>query len=210
MIFLLEMAGTIAFAISGAVVGINKKMDIFGVAILAMTTAVGGGIIRDIILNITPPAAFRDPAFAVTGLLVGLLVFLPGVRRLLQKNRQLYEKTVLLMDSIGLGMFSVVGVQAAFSDAEQANLFLAVFVGVMTGVGGGVLRDVFAQNMPYIFVRHFYACASILGALTAALLWGHTMLAIPAGALVTVTLRLIAASRKWSLPRAKLGESCAG
>jgi len=62
----------------------------------------------------------------------------------------------------------------------------------------------------YIFVRHFYACASILGALTAALLWGHTMLAIPAGALVTVTLRLIAASRKWSLPRAKLGESCAG
>jgi len=75
MVFFLELIGTVAFAISGAVVGIQKKMDIFGVAILAMTTAVGGGIIRDVILNITPPAAFRNPVFTLSSIVIGIIVF---------------------------------------------------------------------------------------------------------------------------------------
>ena len=133
-----EILGTIAFAISGAVVAISKKMDIFGVAILGMTTAVGGGILRDLILGITPPAAFQSPGYALTAIAVSLLVFLPPVRRLLHWNEKLYETALLLFDAIGLGIFTVIGVQTAYIARGELNVFLAIFVGVVTGCGGGV------------------------------------------------------------------------
>lgn len=204
ILFALEIIGTIAFAISGAVVGIQKKMDIFGVCILGLTASVGGGILRDLILNITPPAAFQNPAFAVTAILVSILFFIPAVRNAFE-HRKVYEALILIMDSIGLGLFTVVGVQVATAAMPERNLFLITFVGVLTGVGGGILRDVFAGNTPYIFIKHFYACASIIGAWTCALLWPLTgsAAAMIAGAAVTVILRLLAARFRWSLPRAK-------
>ena len=109
------------------------------------------------------------------------------------------------MDSIGLGLFTVVGVQVATAAMPERNLFLITFVGVLTGVGGGILRDVFAGNTPYIFIKHFYACASIIGAWTCALLWPYTgsVPAMIAGAALTVVLRLLAAHFRWSLPKAK-------
>ena len=158
-----EILGTIAFAVSGAVVAISKKMDIFGVAILGMTTAVGGGILRDLILGITPPAAFQSPGYALTSIAVSMLVFLPPVRRLLHWNEKLYDTALLLFDAIGLGIFTVIGVQTAYIATGELNAFLAIFVGVVTGCGGGVMRDVFAGSPPYIFVKHFYATASLLG-----------------------------------------------
>ena len=205
ILFVLEIIGTIAFAVSGAVVGIQKKMDIFGVCILGLTAAVGGGILRDLILNITPPAAFRTPAFAVTAILVSILLFIPAVRNMFEHGRKIYDAMILFMDSIGLGLFTVVGVQVASAAMPEPNLFLTTFVGVLTGVGGGILRDVFAGNTPYIFIKHFYACASIIGAWTCALLWPHTgsVPAMIAGATVTVVLRLLAARFRWSLPKAK-------
>ncbi len=204
ILFILEIIGTIAFAVSGAVVGIQKKMDIFGVCILGLTASVGGGILRDLILNITPPAAFQNPVFALTALLVSILFFVPAVRNAFE-HRKFYEALILVMDSIGLGLFTVVGVQVATAAMPERNLFLITFVGVLTGVGGGLLRDVFAGNTPYIFIKHFYACASIIGAWTCALLWPLTgsAAAMIAGAAVTVILRLLAARFRWSLPRAK-------
>ena len=200
----LEIIGTIAFAISGAVVGIQKKMDIFGVCILGLTASVGGGILRDLILNITPPAAFRNAAFAVTAILVSILFFIPAVRNAFE-HRKVYEALILIMDSIGLGLFTVVGVQVATAAMPERNLFLITFVGVLTGVGGGILRDVFAGNTPYIFIKHFYACASIIGAWTCALLWplAGSVPAMIAGAALTMILRLLAARFRWSLPKAK-------
>lgn len=199
-----EILGTIAFAISGAVVAISKKMDIFGVAILGMTTAVGGGILRDLILGITPPAAFQSPGYALTAIAVALLVFLPPVRRLLHWNEKLYETALLLFDAIGLGIFTVIGVQTAYIARGELNAFLAIFVGVVTGCGGGVLRDMFASSPPYIFVKHFYATASILGAVACILLWNiGQMPAMLLGAAVTLALRLLAAYYRWSLPKAK-------
>lgn len=205
VLFILEMIGTIAFAISGAMVGIQKHMDIFGVSILGLTTAVGGGILRDLILNITPPAAFRDPAFAVTAILVSILLFVPSVHRIFEHTGRVRETLILAMDSVGLGLFTVVGVQVAESAAGERNLFLATFVGVLTGVGGGLLRDVFAGNMPYIFIKHFYACASIIGAWICALLWpvAGEAWAMLTGAAVVIILRFLAAHYRWSLPRAK-------
>ena len=141
-----EILGTIAFAVSGAVVAISKKMDIFGVAILGMTTAVGGGILRDLILGITPPAAFQSPGYALTSIAVSMLVFLPPVRRLLHWNEKLYDTALLLFDAIGLGIFTVIGVQTAYIATGELNAFLAIFVGVVTGCGGGVMRDVFAGS----------------------------------------------------------------
>ena len=199
-----EILGTIAFAVSGAVVAISKKMDIFGVAILGMTTAVGGGILRDLILGITPPAAFQSPGYALTSIAVSMLVFLPPVRRLLHWNEKLYDTALLLFDAIGLGIFTVIGVQTAYIATGELNAFLAIFVGVVTGCGGGVMRDVFAGSPPYIFVTHFYATASLLGAVACLLLWNiGQMPAMLIGAAVTLTLRLLAAHYRWSLPKAK-------
>jgi uncharacterized membrane protein YeiH len=205
ILFALEIIGTIAFAISGAIVGIQKKMDIFGVCILGVTASVGGGILRDLILNITPPAAFRNPAFAVTAVLVSVLFFIPSVRTAFEHRKKIYDALILMMDSIGLGLFTVVGVQVATDAMSERNLFLVTFVGVLTGVGGGLLRDIFAGNTPYIFIKHFYACASIIGAWTCALLWPVTgaVPAMAAGAVLTVILRMLAARFRWSLPKAK-------
>ena len=205
ILFALEIMGTIAFAVSGAIVGIQKKMDIFGVCILGLTASVGGGILRDLILNITPPSAFQNPAFAVTAILVSILLFIPSVRTAFEHRKWINDVLILIMDSVGLGLFTVVGVQVATAAMPERNLFLITFVGVLTGVGGGILRDIFAGNTPYIFIKHFYACASIIGAWTCALLWPHTgaVTAMIAGAAITVVLRLLAARFRWSLPKAR-------
>ena len=202
ILLVLEIIGTIAFAISGAIVGIKKKMDLFGVSILGLTTAVGGGIMRDLILNITPPAAFRTPIFAVTAVIVSIIVFLRPVYSSLEQKGTVYDILLLIMDSIGLGLFTVIGVQVAQTSSADANLFLITFVGVLTGVGGGILRDVFAGNTPYVFVKHFYACASIIGAWACALLWPvlGDIFSMAIGAVLTTILRLFAAYYRWSLP----------
>ncbi|MBP5621528.1 MAG: trimeric intracellular cation channel family protein [Thermoguttaceae bacterium] len=201
----LEIVGTVAFAISGAVVGIQKKMDIFGVCILGLTTAVGGGVLRDLILNISPPAAFLNPSFTLISILVSILTFIPAFRNALEYNRRTYDVLMLVMDSIGLGLFTVVGVQTALVSEVGANAFLATFVGALTGVGGGLMRDVFAGDPPSIFVKDFYACASIIGAWTCVLLWptvGENA-AMITGASSTIVLRLLAAKYQWSLPKAQ-------
>ena len=195
LFFVLELIGTIAFAASGAMVGLKKGMDIFGVAILGLCTAVGGGVIRDLVLGITPPVTFQDPVYAV---------FLPAVRSRLERGSRLYDVVMLLMDSIGLGVFTVVGVQSAYSVSSSYSIFLLAFVGVITGVGGGVLRDVLAGDTPYIFVKHFYACASLIGALLCSLAWmplGSTAATL-LGAAAVVALRLCAAYFRWNLPKA--------
>lgn len=196
LFFILEIIGTIAFSISGALTAIRKKMDIFGVVILGMTTAVAGGIIRDLILGITPPTAFVEPVYALVAIFVAAIIFIPVIRKALNK----LENVLLVMDSIGLAIFTVIGVRAGIG---FNNLFLSVFVGTVTGVGGGVLRDLFAGNRPYIFVKHFYACASIIGSIICALLWSTSeLIAMISGIASIFILRILAAIFKWSLPRA--------
>ncbi|MBP5453541.1 MAG: trimeric intracellular cation channel family protein [Lachnospiraceae bacterium] len=196
MIFVLEIIGTIAFAISGAMVGIEKKMDIFGVLVLGMTTAVGGGIIRDLLIGVVPPMAFQEPVFALTAIAVSIVVFLPFVRNRINK----ISKTILLMDSIGLGIFTVIGLRAG---APFENAFLSIFLALVTGVGGGVLRDVFAQDRPMIFVKHFYASAAIIGAVVSLLLWNiNVETSMIVGAATVIVLRILAAKFRWHLPKA--------
>ena len=202
-LFLLELLGTVAFAASGALVGMKKHMDIFGVAILGLTTAVGGGVLRDLILGVAPPTTFRSPVYAVVAICVALLFFLPAARRQLGRGRRVYETVLLYMDSVGLGVFTVSGVQTALLASDEHGLFLLVFVGVVTGIGGGIIRDVLAGRTPEVFVRNFYACASLAGALVCSLLCRPLGgAAAVLGALVVIVLRLCAVRFRWRLPRA--------
>ncbi len=201
-IFILEIIGTVAFSISGAMTAIKKRMDIFGVVTLGLITAVGGGVIRDLVLGITPPHTFNNPAYALASALTSICVFLPAVRRFFRRHTYLYDHMLFYMDTIGLAIFTVVGVQIAAAHAQQVSMFLFVFVGVVTGVGGGVLRDVLAQNTPYIFVKHVYASASLIGALICALLWKTPVpaAAMPVGAAVIIAIRMMSSHFRWSLP----------
>lgn len=203
-LLILEIIGTVAFAVSGAMTGLVKKMDIFGVVILGLTTAVGGGVIRDLVLGNTPPATFQDPVYAVVALVTALVLFLPQVRRLLIRNQALYDRVLFLMDAAGLGIFTVVGVRFAYAHVPQATLFLLIFVGVVTGAGGGVLRDIMAGDTPYIFVKHVYASASLVGAMVCGLLW-HRLGEMPSmmiGLGLVMLIRVLSRHFQWSLPKA--------
>ena len=205
-IFVVNLLGTIAFAASGAMIGLNKRMDIFGVCILGLTTATGGGVIRDLILGLTPPSAFRDPTCAMVALATSAVFFSRRMRHLLMHNQSRYDRLLFWMDTLGLGAFTVIGVELACSRAVRPTLFLLVFVGVITGVGGGVVRDLLAQEVPYIFVKHIYACASLVGAILCAGMWPHadSMDAMLVGMAAVVVIRILAAHYHWNLPKAKL------
>jgi len=199
----LDMVGVISFALSGAMTAMRKNMDIFGVCVLGVTTAVGGGILRDVLLGLTPPRAFEDPLHVMIALITALLIFIPRVRHALLRDQRIYELGLRLTDAAGLGIFTVNGLSIAIESGYGENSFLVIFVAVITGVGGGVLRDIFAGDRPYIFVRHVYACASIAGALAAAMLWPvDERLAMAAGVVLVLALRLLAVHYCWSLPKA--------
>ena len=200
-----ELLGTAAFAVSGALTAVNKKMDVLGVMILGLTTATGGGIIRDIVLGYTPPAAFRNPIYSLVALLTSLIIFLPPVRRSIGRHETAFNNVLEVVDAIGLGVFTVIGIQAAHAETNAHGVYLYLFVGVVTGVGGGVLRDIFAGEKPSIFVEHIYATASILGAAVCVILWepAGRAAAMLAGLAVVVVLRVLAAFNKWDLPKAE-------
>ncbi len=200
----LELIGTVAFAASGALIAMRKHMDLLGVIVLGVVTAIGGGILRDLILGITPPLAFRDPTCAIVAIATAIVLFIPWVRHRLMHNTRLFDAVLLVMDSVGLGVFTVMGIWNALSFSPDRSTFLLVFVGVLTGVGGGVIRDVLAGDMPYILVKHIYACASLLGAITCALLWRclPQYAAMLIAIVLVLVIRLLSAYFRWNLPRA--------
>ena len=201
---ILELIGTVAFAASGALTAMKKHMDLLGIIVLGVVTAIGGGIIRDLILGATPPFAFRDPLCAFVAIATALLLFVPQLRRPLMRNQKAFDLAMLFMDSLGLGIFTVMGIWIAMDLSPDRSRFLLTFVGVITGVGGGVIRDVLAGQTPYIFVKHIYACASLAGALVCALCWERAgeVTAMTVGMIVVIVIRLLAARYRWNLPKA--------
>ena len=202
-----EWLGTAAFAVSGAMVAIDKGMDLFGVIFLAMITALGGGTLRDVLIGHFPPRMFTNYQFLALAVCCALVVF---VMADLFKERYVrseggIERVNNVFDAIGLGVFAVsgarIGMEAGFAD----NAFLVTFLGMTTAVGGGMIRDVLLQRIPFVLNKRVYAVAAIAGALT---YWGievvflNPVLAYAVGWLVTVTLRMLATIYKWNLPRA--------
>lgn len=206
-ITIMEIVGTVAFAISGAMVGIRKKMDMFGVCVLGIITAVGGGMMRDTILS-RVPQALTEPMYVIVAVAASIVTFFAvffGKRRVNRKLRAVYDRTMLIADSIGLAVFTVVGVRTGIGAGYMDDTFLLVFVGTLTGVGGGILRDVIAGEPPYIFVKHIYACASVCGALACALLYRRLgeILALSIACVIVLLIRFLAAHYRWNLPRIK-------
>lgn len=206
--FFMEMAGTVAFAASGAMVGVERNMDIFGVSVLGVVTAVGGGMIRDIVLGIIPPNVFTNPVYALVATITSCVVFLAFYwkRQLLEGHMRLtYDRVMLVMDSIGLGIFTVVGVNTGIRSGYMDNVFLLVFLGTITGVGGGLMRDMMAGVPPYIFVKHIYACASVMGAMSCIFLYRQfgELPAMIISSMLVFMIRLLAAKYRWNLPRVR-------
>lgn len=201
----MEIVGTIAFASSGAMLAVQKGMDLFGVCVLGVITSVGGGMTRDVILGRVPGALIR-PVYVTVALFTALAVFLVlYFRKNLPQGRfgVLYEKMMLVMDSIGLGIFTAMGVVTGIQTGYIENTFLLTVLGTLTGVGGGLLRDMMAGVPPYIFVKHIYACASVLGAISC--VWIYRGIGqIPAlviSSVLVVAVRFLAAYYHWNLPR---------
>lgn len=206
MLMVLDFIGVISFTISGALVAAKKKMDYLGVCILGITTAVGGGATRDVIIGRTPPVMFTDPIYVSVSFVVANLVFIVLYFHINQKARpemsHIFEKTLFWFDTIGLASFTADGVIVG-QTLTDGGLFLCAFLGVMTGVGGGVLRDLLANAVPAIFVRHIYAVASIVGSIAICLLWNVTseLSAVLTGLALVVLIRYLAKRYKWNLPR---------
>lgn len=206
-IFILELIGTVAFASSGTMIAIEKKMDIFGVNVLGATTAVGGGIMRDIILGLTPPGAFSHPVYVLVAALTSTILFVIAYAKPTAFESRVktdyYDKLMFWCDTAGLGIFTVVGIQAAVRAVGGENVFFFVFIGTLTGVGGGVLRDIMAGETPYILVKHIYACAAIAGGIVCVV--GRTAFGEAYGTILglaaTVLLRFLAAHFRWNLMR---------
>ena len=209
LLLIFEILGTMAFAVSGAAEAMKKEMDLLGVLVLGLVTAVGGGILRDVLTGQLPPLSFQNPRNALIAIFTAFAAFLLAV--LLSRKRKkaghlFWNQVLFFSDALGLGTFTVLGIQCVKGRPGCETTALLLFVGVVTGVGGGLLRDVFAGNVPYIFQKHVYATASIAGASLYLFLEknGYENLAAVASLLLVLLLRLFAAHFRWNLPKVRI------
>jgi uncharacterized membrane protein YeiH len=201
-LLVLDLIGTFVFALSGAVAGVKERLDLFGVLVLSFAAASAGGIMRDLLIGAVPPAAISDWRYLGVSLLAGLVIFFwfPRSERL-RKLRNL----VLIFDGAGLALFAVAGTQKALG--YGLNPLMAALLGMLTGIGGGMLRDVLLAQVPTVLRSELYAVAALAGAVVVevglVLNLPPTAAAI-AGAVICFGIRLIAIRRGWRLPVADL------
>ncbi len=207
VMFVLELIGAAAFAVSGAMVAIEKRADIFGVLFLAVTTALGGGVIRDVLIGRIPPVMFVSYWYLLISVIAALTVFIDAYLRGEKYKLHLDRLDAVnnVFDAIGLAVFTVSGMNAAMPVSD--NVILVLFVGMCTGVGGGMLRDIMTNTMPKVLRKRVYAVASLLGgglyyAMYA--LGANQLVSLVCGMLLIFALRLFATAFKWNLPSAKL------
>ena len=196
LLYLLDLIGTAAFAASGAWLGVRRRMDLFGVLVLGLVTAVGGGTLRDMLLGDIPPFSLQDETYLYVAILAALFVFIN------RERFKLFEKPLLYLDAVGLGTFVVIGTTKAL-DFELGFLG-AVLMGVMTATAGGLVRDVLANEVPLILRKEIYASACLAGGVLLVIL-EQVDVARPTAALLAavtvIAVRLLAIHYNWSLPR---------
>ncbi len=208
LLLIFDFIGTVAFAISGAITGIHKKMDILGVNILAIVTACGGGLMRDIVMGNFPPQMFVNPFYVLVAAIVANIVFLIMYfhKSVPLKYSGVYDRGLFIFDTLGLAAFMVDGVMIGVNFGYEDDLFLLTFLGFLTGVGGGVLRDILSVQMPAIFVKHVYALPVIIGGII--MVWMHEIMHTWNTAMVcsfafVIILRAMARHFRWNLPKVR-------
>lgn len=205
--FVLELIGVAAFSVSGAMLALEKKADIFGVIFLAITTALGGGVIRDLLIGQIPPKMFVSYYYLLIAVLAALAVFVDAYvrRESYKKNKEKLDAVNNVFDAIGLAVFTITGMNAAMQ--VGGNALLTLSVGVCTGVGGGMLRDVMVNTMPKVLRKRVYAVASLLGGglyYVMLRLGAPQLVSVILGMLLIFALRLCATIYKWNLPTVDL------
>lgn len=195
LLLVLDLAGTFVFAISGATAGVKRRLDLFGILVLSFIAGNFGGIARDVLIGSTPPAAIHDWRFLAISLLAGVITFYGS------SSIEKLSSPVMVFDAAGLGLFAVAGAQKAL--AFGLHPVMAVFMGMLTGVGGGMARDIFLAEIPAVLRADIYAVAALAGA---AVVVAGQFLDVPAataavvGASLCFGLRLMAIHRGWRLP----------
>ncbi len=209
IIKILEIIGTVAFAISGALVAIGANLDIFGVIFVGCITAVGGGIVRDLLLGITPPMIFSAYHIFLLALITAVTVFIIAYINKAKFNtfRTKIEHINNIFDAIGLAAFSVTGAEVGFTHGFSDNALIIIVLGMTTGIGGGIFRDILTDTTPYVFKKHIYALASIFGSAIYFAL-RHFITDIQTSSTIAmlsvVTIRLLATKYCWNLPRVNI------
>jgi uncharacterized membrane protein YeiH len=198
LLTLLDLVGTFVFALSGGLRGVERRLDPFGIVFLAFVAAVSGGVLRDLLIGATPPAAMQSWHYAAVSTLAGALCFFAygSIVKLVTP--------IAVFDALGLGLFAVVGARKAL-DAGLSPL-MAALLGMLTAIGGGMVRDIVTARTPMVLRREIYALAALAGA--AVLAFGDfagapDIVTAPIGAALTTGLRLIALRLNWNLPRAR-------
>jgi uncharacterized membrane protein YeiH len=195
LLLVLDLVGIFVFAITGALVAVRRQFDVFGVLVLAATTGLGGGFLRDVLIDATPPAALADWRYVLVPVAAGLITFVfhPAFGRM--------ERTINVLDAAGLGLFCVTGTLKSLD--YGLGPVPAALMGMVTGIGGGMARDLLADRVPVVFSSELYATPALLGATWAVLAesWGLSvfLVAIP-GVVICFGLRVLALRRDWHAP----------
>ncbi|HEY0903157.1 MAG TPA: trimeric intracellular cation channel family protein [Marmoricola sp.] len=195
LLLALELVGIFVFALSGGLVAVRKHLDIFGVLVLAGATGLGGGFLRDVLIDATPPAALADWRYLLVPVAAGLITFVfhPALGRV--------ERQVTILDAAGLGLFCVTGAVKALE--LGLGPLPAALMGMVTGIGGGMVRDLLAGRVPVVFSSELYATPALAGASWAVLAheqgWAIVVVALP-GVLICFGWRVLAITRNWRAP----------
>ena len=207
-LFAISVIGVIAFSISGATASIAKGLDIVGIIVLTVLTSLGGGVIRDLTLGITPPNLFINPEYYVyfgESVLVAVICFIIAFHN--KKNDTMLSKAanskiLYVTDAIGLGVFCISGVDLAIRAGFADKPLVCIFAGVISGTGGSMIRDTILNEIPILFKKYIYIIPTVIGTLIYYLLYNviNEVIAFLIGAVVIMTIRILAIFLKWNLP----------
>lgn len=208
MILIMEWVGTVAFSVSGSLIAIGCGLDLFGVVFVGCITSVGGGILRDVILGHIPPQIFSDVYILAVSAFTAVLVFI--ISYLNVQRFGMLEKRIKVInnvfDAVGLAAFSVIGTESTCAQGYYDKAILAISMGMLTGVGGGIIRDIMVDKTPYVLKKHIYAVASILGSSLYYFLrmFSSKIWAISVAVSAVIIIRLLAIKFCLELPKIKL------
>lgn len=206
----LEYTGIVAFSIAACITAIEFQFDIFGIYVLSLITSLGGGVIRDVLLGISPPVAFIDVTYFLI-CIITTTCFLIALSIMSKRNAITFENLknkmlnnlLIVFDAIGLAVFTIAGTKMAITNEATSNILLSVFVGLMTGVGGGLIRDVLVNRKPILLTKEIYALAAIIGSVLYCFIYQLVpeVFSLYGCSVLILLIRLLTIYKKLDIPR---------